>query len=191
MCLQEDDIMDDKLHTLKENFSRRKIFLSFSGPLSQNLLTEIGDTLKQKMKLEEASKSTAIRVFSLLVENVQNIIHYSAERVPEEKNGTGKDRELRLGLITVGHENSHYFVLCGNMIENENVAVFSEKLMRIRRMNKDELRAYYKERKRSPGKKNDGGLGFIEMARRASRPIEFDFKKIDEKFSFFSVKIVI
>ncbi|MDM8551247.1 SiaB family protein kinase [Desulfobacterales bacterium HSG2] len=171
--------MVNYLYALKKNFSRRGIFFSFSGPLSQEVMVEIGSTLKQKMKLEEASKTTVIRVFSMVVENAQNIIYYSAEESH--------------GIITVGSENEHYFVLSGNMVENEKVEGLNKKLTKLRTMNRDELKKYYKKKRKTgpdEGSKG-GGLGFIEMARKASRPIEFSFKKINEKFSFFSVKIVI
>ncbi len=60
-------------------------------------------------------------------------------------------------------------------------------------MSKDELKEYYKaQRRKSPEEGSKGaGLGFIDMAKKASEPIEFDFKPIDEKVSFFSLKTVI
>ncbi len=183
-------MMVDDLYELKEVFRKREFFLSFSGPISQNLVAEIASTLKQKMELEEASKTTVLRVFSMLVENAQNIMHYSAEKLP--KDHSGKEDELSFGIIAVGYENGNYFVLGGNMIENGKVDIFREKLTKLQGMNEDELKAYYKEqRRKGPGEgSKGGGLGFIEMARKASRPIEFDFKKVDETFSFFSVKVV-
>ena len=177
------------LYALKEDFSKEGIFLSFSGPISQDLMVELGATLKQKMKLEEAGKSTVLRVFSMVVENAQNIIHYSAEKFTKEE----PDDELSLGIIAVGYENDRYFVLCGNMIENEKVEGLRGKLEKLKTMDKEELKQYYKEqRKKKPEKGSKGsGLGFIDMAKKASKSIEFDFKKIDDQFSFFSVEIVI
>ena len=43
-------------------------------------VTEIGAILEQKMSLEKANRTTIVRVFSLVVEKMQNIIHYSDER---------------------------------------------------------------------------------------------------------------
>ncbi|RLC15111.1 MAG: hypothetical protein DRI57_13390 [Deltaproteobacteria bacterium] len=171
--------MVKNLYALKKDFGKRGIFLSFSGPLSQELMVEIGATLKQKMKLEEASKSTVFRVFSMVVENAQNIIYYSAEESH--------------GIIIVGYENKHYFVMSGNMLKNEKVERLRKKLTALQTMDKDELKKHYKvQRKKGPGEgSKGGGLGFIEMARKASRPIEFEFEKIDGNVSFFSVKIVI
>jgi len=172
------------LYELKKDLGKRGVFFCLSGPISQNLVAEIGTTLEQHMSIGEAGKSTVLRVFSTVVENAQNIIRYSDER---------KD-DLSLGIIAVGHEDDHYFVLCGNMVESNKIGRLVENLTKIQKMNKNELKDYYKnQRRKGPPKESKGGagLGFIEMARRASKPIEFSFKKINNEFHFFSMKIVV
>ncbi|MCP4687265.1 MAG: hypothetical protein GY859_04395 [Desulfobacterales bacterium] len=179
-------------YKIKKDFDRRGLFFCFNGPISQALLVGMGETLKKKMKLAEASTSTVLRVFSMLVEQAQNIIHYSAEEFPSEASVEKKEK-LRLGLIAVGHEKGHYFVLCGNMIRSTDVEKLNGHLTKIRMMTKSELKAHYKEQRRRPAE--DGGkgagLGFLEMAKKASEPIQFEFEKIDEEFSFFSIKTTI
>ena len=84
-------------------------------------------------------------------------------------------------------------MLSGNIIESDKVERLRKKLTKLQKMNKKELKKYYLEqRRKEPDEGSKGaGLGFIEMARRASYPIEFEFKQIDEKRSFFSLKTVI
>ena len=57
-------------------------------------------------------------------------------------------------------------------------------------MSKDELKALYKEKLRAdPEEGSKGaGLGFMEIARRASKPIEFDFADVDRDYAFFALK---
>ncbi len=179
-------------YEIKKDFDRRGIFFCFNGPISQALLVGMGETLKRKMKLADAGASTVLRVFSMLVEQAQNIIHYSAEKFPSD--GTEeKGQKLRLGLIAVGHEKDHYFVLCGNKIRNADIEPLKRHLENIQGMDKGELKTYYKEKRRQPpvdsGK--GAGLGFLEMAKRASEPIQFEFEKIDDDFSFFSIQTII
>lgn len=184
--------MVNELYEFKKDLNKEGIFFCFSGPVSQELLVEIGSILKQKIKLEDAGNSTALRVFSMVVEQAQNIIHYSAERCPK-LNPTKPGEEISIGIIAVGYENGHYFVLSGNMVEEEKVSRLQDKLTKLQKMTKAELKQHYKEqRKKGPDYGSKGaGLGFIDMAKKASRPLEFDFKKINDKFSFFSSKTVI
>ncbi len=178
--------MLENLYDFKKELSSRGIFFCLSGPVSQELLVEIGTTLRHKMELEDSDGSTALKLFSILVEQTQNIIRYSAEKTPI----TPSESFVSSGIIVVGYENQHYYVLCGNMIHNEEVARIREKLEKLQQMNKDELKNYYKEQRRKsvPDSLKGAGLGFIELARKAAKPLEFSFQQIDTKRSFFSLK---
>jgi len=63
-------------------------------------------------------------------------------------------------------------------------------LSRIRDSNKEELRALHKEQLRAmPEEGSKGaGLGIMEIARRASKPIEFDFTDVDDCYAFFTLR---
>jgi hypothetical protein len=173
-------------------YNKNGIFFSFCGPVTEIIVREIADILKQKLKVEDASTTVIYNVFSVVVEILQNINFYSArkclERCPDHKN-----KNLGLGMIFAGTTGSDYFVLSGNLIENEKIHKLRKTLEKIREMDKKELRKYYKMQLRNlPDEESKGGgLGFIEVARKAGEPIEFDFQKIDDMFSFFSLQIII
>lgn len=182
------------LYNLKNELEHAHVFFCYVGPISQNLLADIMGILEQKMSLEQASRATILRVFSVIVEKVQNILHYSDENLSAQKSEQEPaEPTLRQGIIAVGHDQEHYFVLSGNVIANEKVPLLQKKLTSLRNMNKAELKQYYQEqRRKEPEEGSKGaGLGFVEMAKKASQPIEFDFKPIDEHTSFFSLKTII
>jgi len=182
----------NNLYILKDKLDLNGIFFCFSGPISHELVTEIGSILEQKMGIEDTKKSTLLRVFSMVVEKAQNIIRYSDEMILKD-NLKGKAEVLRGGIIAIGYENSHYYVLSGNIIKNSRVQHLREKLVKLQQMDKEELKEYYKkQRKTGPDKYSKGaGLGFIDMAKKSSGPIEFNFRNIDDEFSFFSMKTII
>ena len=84
-------------------------------------------------------------------------------------------------------------VCAGNLVERADVERLRAKLTRIRDMSKDELRALYKEQLRvAPEQGSKGaGLGFVEIARRASKPIEFDFAEFSGTLAFFALTATI
>ena len=181
--------MTNDSYEFKTELERHGIFLAFCGPISQELLVEIGDTLKNKMKLEEASSSSTTKTFAVLIEQAQNIIHYSSEKIPDDK----RDVALSSGILVVGRDQEYYYVLCGNKISNGSIDMLTSKLTTLQDMGKDELKRHYKEQRRKNSHKESkgAGLGFIELARKSVKPIEFSFKPIDEHFSFFSLKTYI
>ena len=126
----------------------------------------------------------------MLIEQTQNILHYSAETKPDKNNS---EQIERLGFITLGFEDDHYFVAGGNRILNVDLERVKSKLTRIQEMDPLELKAYYREmRKKDQEATSKGaGLGFIELARKSSKPLEFNFIEIDPEYSFFCLKTVI
>ncbi len=180
------------LYRINQGFDSRGIFLNLSGPLSQNLMVEMGGLMKTKMKLEGSDSTTIRRAFSVLVELNHNIIHYSAEK-GVESSGIRINCRNGCGILSVGREDDHYFLLSGNLIENRRVEKLRNHLTRLQNMSKDELKKeYHNQRKSSPDKDSKGaGLGLIEMARNACQPLEFKFKKIDDSLTFFTLKTVI
>ena len=148
-------------------------------------------TLKQKLSFEDANIKTIRSVFAVFVEQMQNVIRYSAERLPEEEDEEVLD--LSFGILTIGKEGDDYVLLSGNLIRCADIDRVSEKLKQIQGMDRDQLKRLYKEKLREgPDEFSKGaGIGFIEIARRASRPIEFDFVEVDDRHSFFALKAII
>ncbi len=182
--------MDFNLYDFFISTKDKGIIFCFCGPVSQGIIEGIGQTIRQKMTLEEKNQSTIQKVFSVFIEQMQNVVNYSSERVATIAMDEG---DLRIGILVVGNDDEAISVKCGNMIRTEDVLALSDKLSRLRDMDQDQLKTLYKERRRQePEDGSKGaGLGFIDMARKASRPIEYDFRSVDAHSSFFSIKVVI
>jgi hypothetical protein len=86
-----------------------------------------------------------------------------------------------------------YNILTGNMIPSENVSVLKNRLEEINDLSKDELKELYlatlTNGKRS--NKGGGGLGFLEIARKSGRKLEFGIVPYNDKSSFFSLNVKI
>jgi hypothetical protein len=178
------------LYQFHEGIKKEGILFCYSGPISQSTVEGIGATLRLNMEIEDASAPASLTLFSVFVEQMQNILNYSAEKL-----GTIPDteQELRKGVLVIGHENGAFFVYCGNRILNQDVEGLRRKIEDIRLLDKDSLKVLYKERRKAePGAGSKGaGLGLIDMARKAGKPIEYLFTEIDAMFSFFSIKVSI
>ena len=179
--------MKTKLYEIKKDFGKHGISFCYSGPISKDLMNEITEIFEQKLKMENVNTTTVGKMFSLIVEQIENIMKYSDEKITDPV----QNKELRVGIIIIGRCEDHiFYVMTGNKILNERVDRVFQKLSKIQHMNKDELKKYYKKmRRETPDKDSKGaGLGFIELARKVYKPIEFNFEKIDENYSFFTIK---
>lgn len=167
---------------------RRGIIFAYSGYVTEAVLTGLGEALKQKLTIEDASTKTMRSVFAVFVEQMQNIIRYSAERLPPD--AEDEAFVLRYGLLTIAQDNGDYIVYTGNVIRRDDVERMRLHLHGILGLDKRELRSRYKEQLRhGPGVLSDSaGIGLIEIARRVSKPLEFDFVDIDDQTAFFALK---
>ena len=177
----------------REELSRQGILFCYSGYMTEDVLSGIGITLKQKLAIENTDKKVARGVFSLFVEQVQNIIRYSAEVEPTDKGPGDVGIELRYGLLTVGQKDGRHFVACANMVPRRDVERLRANLTRIQNMDQEGLKALYKEilKGETPEGSKGAGVGFVDIARRATHGFEFDFTEVDDGFSYFSLKAYI
>ncbi|WP_409523658.1 SiaB family protein kinase [Nitrincola sp. MINF-07-Sa-05] len=172
----------------KQELDVQGVVLCYSGYVSEKVLYSLGDILRRKMESEDTNQ--AKRLFSVFVEQVQNIIRYSDERLTSSSPGADA---VSSGLVLVGAEEGGYFVVCANVLDVNKVADLKQRLEQLRAMDKDELKAHYREKLRSPSEEESqgGSIGLIEIARRSSKPIEFDFLELQNRTSFFCLKAFI
>ncbi|MEW6136808.1 MAG: SiaB family protein kinase [Thermodesulfobacteriota bacterium] len=166
------------------------IIFCFCGSASQLIVEGIGETLLQRIRLEGTGTGVVGKVFQVFVEQMQNIVSHSAERITDGEAG----EELRVGIVLVGKEGDKFYVRCGNFVENEKTEALAKRLQSLQVMTKDELKSLYREERRKADLASTptrSGLGLIDMARKASEPIDFEITPVDETRSFFSMTAII
>ena len=91
----------------------------------------------------------------------------------------------------IGKTDNAYSIFTGNYIANVNADKLKGRLDKINSLEPEELKAYYKEvlNNGMMSEKGGGGLGMIDIARKSGQRLEFDFQKVDEEFSFYSLNI--
>lgn len=165
------------------------ILFCYSGYLTEDILTGIGEAIQKKLEFEQASRQKSKSLFSVFVEQVQNIIRYSAEHDVDEKNGDDSN-DLRYGVLSVGRRGDNYFVSCCNLIRNQDCPRLQDSLRHIQSLDRSELMTLYKQTLKGgrPEGSKGAGVGFIDIARHATHGFEFDFAKIDDSFSYFCLE---
>lgn len=185
-------MLAEQMLDFRKSLYNEGVVFCYSGYMTEDVLMSIGKVIKQKLEVDEVDKNIARSVFSVFVEQVQNVIRYSIEKETSLRQNE-KEIDLRYGLLMVGYKDDKYFVSCGNMVKNDNVDRLREGLMQIQQLDKEGLKALYKEilRGDSPEGSKGAGVGFIDIAKRAKKGIEFDFSQYDDDFTYFTLKAYI
>ena len=174
---------------LRENM----ITLVYSGPLWAEGIGGVAGTLKKRFEYDKLPLETSQEVFSVFVEQMNNMLMYSTEN---KQLGSPDDlhSEAPKGTFILGTKGKAYFIQTGNMMKNEAVDSVREKIDYLNTLDKQELRKYYKEQARlevvNPNSKG-AGLGLIEIARRISSKIEYTFTPFDDGYTFFTMHVTI
>lgn len=169
---------------------RNSIMLSFRGDITSDLLTSILQIMEAKLDDIEEAPKVKRKVYNVLVECLQNLYHHrdEAKEISLEREGDGTE-----AIFMIGRSNKQYSIMTGNYLLSEKVDGLKEKLDNINSLNKDELKALYKEilNNDTYSDKGGGGLGIIDMARKSGGKLEYDFMRINNQYSFFGLYIKI
>jgi hypothetical protein len=96
-------------------------------------------------------------------------------------------------IVTIGRLDDKPYVCSGNLVDNADAAELEERIRPLIAMDKERLKQLYKAvlRQDVPPNASGSGLGLIDIARKASRPLEYSITEINHKFSFFTLKAVV
>jgi hypothetical protein len=169
------------------------IYVSYSGPVWANGIDGFSEVLIKRLEFDDVPFGASQSVFSVFVEQINNMMMYSAEK--EYRNDpAGNPLEVSKGIFILGIKDSGYFVYSGNIVTDSNAYTLRERIDHLNTLDKKELRQYHRERMKAENENPESkgaGLGLIEVARRASSPIEYDFSPYGEGHQYFSMYVVI
>ena len=137
------------------------------------------------IKSSLSAETKTNRIFAVFVELAQNILHYSAEKIPNSQGSAG------VGIIILKEKQNLFFLSSGNMVSNESVEKIKAKCEKVNAMNKDQLKAYHQELIRGgrPDGSKGAGLGIVDIARKCDSPIDCVVDHVDEMNSFLTLSV--
>ncbi len=182
--------MADNLLSLHERLREEGVLISFCGKLSQEIIVELGQAIRKYLETEDTPKTGIFSTFSIYIEQTQNINNYCAA-----KHGSRHYETIASScIVTIGNaDGGSKFVSSGNLVENTDIPRLEDAVQQVSERDKDALKALYKQKLKEP-LPDDGqgaGMGLIDIARRASRPLEYSLKPVDENLSFFTLRAII
>ena len=179
--------------SFRKELEDRGIVFSYSGYLNEDILSGIGNALRSKMTIDRTEEKISRAVFSAFVEQVQNVIRYSAETSTQASSGEVAGEEalvLPYGLVAIGeYPDGQHFVTCCNLVLSSDTKKLSEQLESIRGLDRKELGALMRQQLRDgpPEGSKGAGVGFIAIAREANGNWDYDIvENAKEGFDFFS-----
>ena len=166
------------IKSFHSDIRKENILLIYKGDFSQETIMPVINMIETNLKTSEDLNKQR-KTFNVMVEILQNISRHSNKN---EDNNT-------YGLFMIGYENEKTLIYAGNIISNEKVKLFDEQLNRLSDKTDEELNFLYRKKLREGPSENSGGagLGLIDIARDSNSHFYFNFKKVDNYKSFYSI----
>jgi hypothetical protein len=166
-----------------EKAAGERVLISFQGEISQPRIDTLL-RLTEDAVIDSGSKRKVMkRVCSVLIECLQNIsIH-----------GTKDDAGQSNSFFILLTDKEEFRVITGNLILMEDANLLSFKLDELKKLTPTELRKLYIETlcNQNYSYKGGAGLGFLTIAKKALRPIEYSILPLDDKFAYFTTEIAL
>lgn len=164
-------------------------YLSFMyhGFFSDEFTDKIININEFNIEKNENISSFKNKVSFLVAESFQNVVRHGdiqreSEFVSEET-----------GVFFLRIIDNTFYITSANLIKNENIKDLTDKLLHINELDKEGLKALHLKiiNNTDYSEKGGAGLGLIDMAKKSGNKLEFDFEKIDDKYSFFYLQVKI
>lgn len=174
------------IYDLYKRMESNKILLSFKGTITSELLTSILQIVETRMEELQDSSKERKKVFNVLVEVLQNLYHHIDDF--DVEGSVDEVNNIKSSIFMISRLTDEYKIVTGNYLLTENVDKLKSRIDHVNSLDKEALKLFYKETLNNGeiSLKGGGGLGFIDIARKSGEKLEYDFIKIDEKYSFFT-----
>jgi hypothetical protein len=170
------------ISSLHHMLNEENVLIIFNSYFNQESLMNLLSII-EKQVVENVSLKK--RIYLTMVEMFQNIIQHGDDykQTPDGK----------AGLFYISESDNEYLLNTGNYIRNTKIPVLSAKLEHVNSMNNEQLDEFYNHRlfDFEIDTNKEAGLGIIDIRLKTDRKLEFNFLKVDETYSFYTLRAVI
>ena len=172
--------------SLYDELVKNGISLVYLGEFNHDITKMFTSMSEREMERKKEERSVQRKVYHVMVETLQNISRHSDEI-------TGIENNIGNGLFLIGQKDNTYFIITSNKISNKKKEVIHANLNEVNALTRDELNQLFKKtiKEGTISEKGGAGLGLIDIARKTSNPLEFQFLPMDEEYSLFVLKVEI
>jgi anti-sigma regulatory factor (Ser/Thr protein kinase) len=167
---------------LNRMMAEEDIMLAYRDVITENTVQHLLDISESRMESLGDEKKLKKRVFSVLIECLQNIVNHGHD------DGDGKP-----GIVLILREKDAVVVRTGNLILNSEVGDFEERVREVNDLTGSDMRAAYNERLSVAEFSDRGGagLGLLDMCKKSGRPIHHAVHHVNDEMSFLSISITV
>ena len=158
-----------------------KVLLSHFGTFSQNLVSSLSENAEKLLSSKNIEKTVVKRVFSIMIEGLQNI----------RMHGEIDDTERQLGFVILSESKSFINISLANVIDPDDFYKVDKYIEKINNYTEQELRDTYISVLTNDflSLKDGSGLGFITTRLKSGQPLKHSYFALEGGKMLFTFKI--
>ena len=168
-----------------ESLCKYDTVYKYGGIINQNIIDEVIFKSEEVLNNNGLNKKTIKKSYNTMIECVQNLYHHS---IPKPNQVSEK-----YGVFVIKIRNEEVEIITGNYLIFNTVNIIEDRINQINVLSKEEVKILYKKvlNNQEFSEKGGGGLGMIDIAKRAGSKLSYSFFEFDEKYSFFEFNVKI
>lgn len=182
---QEAMFISDNIVMLEKMMAKNNIAMVWSGHLSSDIEKQVLSFTETRMSEEDIELKARRRIFSIMVECLQNISKYNPGFEIEEKYG--------MPVAMIVSEKNGMRLSTGNIIRNDNIPSLRDKLRTVNKFDKKGLKEFYRISLAGDDIRPEqtGIMGLIDIARKSGHKLDYDFEKLNEEYSYYVLTVLV
>ena len=165
--------------------SESYIFLDYRGPVNYKVIDSLLEKLKKKKEYTQLNMTTSKRVYSMVVECLENICKHS--------DFTSSEDPERYCHISVSMEDDKIIIRSGNPITEDARENIISRLDHVNSSDEETLKVQYEDKIKKDLLEDEkcAGLGFIYMALKSGNRIIYRFTPMTPGHLYFEIQITL
>lgn len=171
----------DKIIDFHKYLNTENVLLTFKGDFNQENVVYLLEILRGQMP----ETTTSIKINNILIELLQNILKHA--------DNINDITDWKPGIFLVNKNKNNYILSASNYISNSKKEFLEKKLSHLNSLDKKGILQLYKESLLDTNEVSSTktGLGFIDIRKKSLNKINYNFKIVNEKYSFLTIQATI
>ena len=173
----------DKIKKIHNILLSHDILLNFNGSFDKDNLINLLPIIDEQVL---GSVDFKKRIYKIMFEMLHNIVNYSENHADVNDNSIGENP----GIFLLSNNEDNLFFTAGNYINKTKISVLEEKINFVNKLNKNELSDFFTKISDffDEGEIRKPDLSIIEMKLKSGNNLNYEFRDISDKYSFFTIQ---
>lgn len=170
------------------------VLFSYKGAITSDKITRFLENIEQKIEVIDESQKLKRKIYNILVECLQNIYHHGDiifKEVEEAADDNDYNEKSKFGVLIFAKAEIGYVIHTGNFVSSAKEQILKDKLDQLSILSNEEIKALYKLilNNHEFSERGGGGLGIIDIYKRADNKINYNFNIFNSEKVFYSIEI--